>query len=439
MPRTNVAIGIIATLHLVFALIYASVTPYRQGGAILGQRGAYAADIGAPDERQHANYVARIAHGEGIPVFNPKDPNLYDNYQAHQPPLYYLLAGTWAKAIGADATKGEDGVKVRALNTIIGASTVLAVYCLALWGLGSSTTALGAATMVAFLPMNCALSGAISNDPLLISLCTWTLAFATRGVRDGWCAKIATLCGLLTALAILTKTTGVALLPVLLVAALMRRPKPLEFAAVLLPILVFVTPWWMRNQSLYGDPLAIGAFNQAFTGSPQASQLISVLGASTYWGEWVGWWTARSFVGVFGYMDIWLTNTGTRNGANGLYQIVLLMLGIGILGWIGALAKAASTERRVLMLNLAFGVIVLLLFARFNAQYFQAQARYLFPALGPVALAVAAGYTSLLQKRPQLLLVIIAAPLLLANLFALSKLPSEFAIRLQPPRAGNTP
>lgn len=439
MPRPLIAPLLLALLHLVLALVYASETPYRQDGVVRTQGRAYAKDIGAPDERQHANYVARLASGQGLPVFDPKDPNLYENYQGHQPPLYYGVAAAWSKVVGADPTQAESGVRMRALNSVIGATTVLAVYFLAIWGLGSASVGLGAATFVALLPMNCALSGAVSNDPLLISLCTWCLAFAAKGVAHGWDRKTALACGLLAGLAILTKTNGVSLLPVLLVAAFMRKPKPVEFAMVLVPLLLLILPWWVRNQSLYGDPLAIQAFGQAFTGSKQAKDFIDSIGGTAYWMEWVGWWTARSYIGVFGYMDIWLTNTGMPNGANGIYQLSLLMILGGVFLWLVTLQKATADERKVHALNFGFGLIVLLLFVRFNSQYFQAQARYLYPALGPVAVAVATGYHYLLRQRPKMPYAILAAPLLLANLFALSRLPTEFAARMQAPPSSNTP
>ncbi|MGV3617023.1 MAG: phospholipid carrier-dependent glycosyltransferase [Fimbriimonas sp.] len=430
MTRPSLAVPLaLAVLHLVLALVFASITPYRTEGRIFLNGGAVIPDIGAPDERQHANYVARIANGEGVAVFDPKDPNLFETYQAHQPPLYYFLGGAWAKILGADATGKDGGFRVRSLNAIVGAAGVVGVYFLALWGFRRPEIAGMAAAFAALLPMNIGLSGAVSNDPLLLALCSWCLAFTAKGVRDGWTNGTAVAVGLLAGLAILTKTTGVALLPILLFAALAQRPKSAQIALVALPLLVLVTPWWMRNQSLYGDPLAIGAFNQAFPGSAQAKDLIAAMGSQTYWVEMVFWWTARSLVGVFGYMDIWLTNTGTRSGAGGLYLMVLGMVAIGFLGWIASLSKAEREERRVHILNAAFLAIVIVLFIRFNTQYFQAQGRYVLPAIGPIACGVAYGLATLLKSRPALAVALVVAPLLLADAFAIAKLPSEFARR----------
>jgi 4-amino-4-deoxy-L-arabinose transferase-like glycosyltransferase len=438
MSRRLPAVALaLAVLHLVLALTFASVTPYRTEGVVLISRGAPSKDIGAPDERQHANYVARIARGEGFAVFNPSDPNLYETYQAHQPPLYYLLAAGWSKLAGVpDATAPDVGLRMRALSGLVGAIGVIGVYFLALWGLRRADVANVAAAFAALLPMNVGLSSAVSNDPLLLALCTWTLALTAKGVREGWSNRLALGVGILAGLAILTKTTGVALLPILLFAALARRPKPAQLALVAVPLLALIVPWWARNQSLYGDPLAMGAFNQAFTGSAQAKDLIAAVGPSQYWIEMVGWWTVRSFVGVFGYMDIWLTNTGLPGGANGLYLLVLAMVAAGFAGWLVSVGKAEPDERRVHWMNLAFFAIVVVLFLRFNAQYFQAQARYILPAIGPIACGVAFGLTSLLRSRPAAAVLLVVAPLLLADVFALSRLPAEFARRI-PPVGGN--
>jgi 4-amino-4-deoxy-L-arabinose transferase-like glycosyltransferase len=435
---------------LVLALVFANLTPYRTGGVLLSQRGAPAQDIGAPDERQHVNYVARLAEGRGLPVFDPKDPNLYESYQSHQPPLFYGVAMVWSKLLGvSDFTVKDAGVRLRSVNAVIGAAGVAGVFFLALWGLsdrrehhesGSLSPHLVASLASAFaalLPMNVALSGAVSNDPLLIALSTWALALLVRGVREGWTVPISLGAGSLTALAILTKTTGVALLPVLLAAALLRKPSLPQFGTVVAPLLLLVLPWWGRNLSLYGDPLAVGAFNQAFTGSPQASAFIEQLGPTTYWTEWVGWWTARSFVGVFGYMDIWLTNTGLPGGANGLYQIVLLVLGAGLAVALVTAPRDGAPLRSLHVLNAIFAAIVLILFLRFNMQYFQAQARYLMPALGPIAIGCALGWMRLLKGRPNLAMVVVLVPLLLADGLAISRLPSEFDRRTAVPPAGN--
>ncbi len=476
----NAILGILFALiavHIVLAANYASSTPYRQAGALLGLgKPQKVQDIGAPDERQHVNYVIHLLDGKGFPVFKPGDPNLYETYQSHQPPGYYLLAAAWCKVSGAgDLTQSSGGLRLRALNVILGAGTVAGVFFLAFWGFRNPEVALGATAFAACLPMFTALSGAVSNDPLLILLSTWVLALIAACVRDGWTIQRTVLIGLLTGAAFLTKTTALALAPILILAAflpqevdpphvpefgessietlermrLKSKPAPAKILILAAGVLALMMagPWWVRNQMLYHDPFAITAFNAAFKGSAQKADIVASLDAAnggggelTYWKDWVGWWTARSFFGVFGYMDIWMNERGTsftgvsQSGAapNTLYRLLLAATILCLLGWLIAITKEQWKETRpIQILNATFFVVVFLLFVKFNMQYFQAQARYLLPALGPIACAVSIGAWQLMGKMQKFSYPLIAALFLCVNVYALNKLPEEFSKRIE--------
>lgn len=424
MPRLRWILPLIAIAHLLLAFGYARETPYREAGILRFQGRAPAQDIGAPDERQHVNYVHRLARGEGFPVFDPKDPNLYETYQSHQPPLYYLKAAGWAKMLGLDILSESGGRGLRLQNAIIGAGTVVGVFFLVYWGFRRVSASLIASAFAALLPMNVALSGAVGNDPLLIFFCTWTLGLCALGLRDGWTVGRAVALGVLVGLAALTKTTAVALMPVASLALLWPSPRRWNLFALAGGIALLIPMgWWIRNQQLYGDPLAIGAFNEAFVGSPKASMFIGELGALDYWLHWVGWWTARSFFGVFGYMDIFLPDT--------LYRLLMAGMLVIVLLWFLSLTKGIPKEEaRVHWLNGLFLLIVLALFLRFNMQYFQAQARYIMPALGVIAAGVGIGLASSLRGRWPMGLYGLMALLLGLNLYILSWLPGQFEQRL---------
>jgi 4-amino-4-deoxy-L-arabinose transferase-like glycosyltransferase len=419
------ALLLLSILHAGLATAYSVLTPYREAGFIFGPRGkppppqirdqARVPDIGAPDERQHANYIGAILRGEGIPVFKPGD----------QPPLYYILGAGYGKVLGVGEVESRSaGLRLRSFNALIGGLTVLGVFFLAYWGFGRVELGLAAAALAALLPMNVALSSAITNDPLLFCVCTWCLALAGRGFAQGWTMKIALGVGALIGVAALVKTTGIALVPALLLALIVaqRRPSAAQIAAAAGLALVLATPWWIRNHSLYGDPLAIGAFNQAFQGSPQASMFIQELGPLAYWSDWVGWWTARSFIGVFGYMDIFL--------ADNLYRIALAVLFLlMVLGILESRREDGRGARGVGVLNTAFFVVVTVLFFRFNAQYFQGQARYLLPAVGPIALLFGFGFFGLFKNAWKVSFPALVLFLTGFNIYVLSLLPSAFAER----------
>lgn len=381
--------------------LFIANTPYRQPGVLFLQRDPATGlpqaipDIGAPDERQHANYVARIARGEGLPTLVVGD---FEGYQAHQPPLYYYVAAAWSQVVRAEHD-GPTGVRIRYLNILVGLATLAAVYKGARWAGADRPQAATSASLL-LLPMSLALHGAVSNDPLFYCLLTWALAWMVRAAVQGWNWGSASAVGLLSGLAMLTKTPALVALP-LAAASWWLAPKearrPAYLAAALGIALVLVAPWWVRNTQLYGDPLAAGAFERAFVGSPAAKTFIDALGPAGYWLNMVAWWVSRSIVGVFGYMDIFLLERRGSSASAVLYSAALFLLGLPLLGWLRR-PGPGGIDRRAALLSLTLCVFVGLFFLRFNSVYFQAQARYLFPALGGVAWLWAAGIRRLVPS-----------------------------------------
>jgi hypothetical protein len=182
--------------------------------------------------------------------------------------------------------------------------------------------------------------------------------------------------------------------------------------------------WWIRNQSLYGDPLAIKAFNQAFTGSMQASTATDRLGGTlNYWVTGVGFGTMCSFFGVFGYWDVWL-DVSTYYALAACCVVLVIASGISL--------RSRREQWPFHLLGGLFALLVLASFVRFNMQYFQAQGRYLLPALGPIAIGLASGLAFLARKRVEVVTVCLAVVLFALNVYVLRSLPAEFAARALP-------
>jgi len=424
-------IFILVALHLVLAAGYAKVTPYRAGGVLFSQPGkdnrpSNANDIGAPDERQHANYIGYLARERSFPVFKPGDPNLYESYQSHQPPLYYLLSAGWAAATGSsDTSKQSSGLPIRLLNCLIGAAAVFGVYKLAFWGTKNERIGLMATVFAALLPMNVGLSGAISNDPLLICLSTWALAYMAKLIKSGWNLRDGLICSVLIGLALLTKTTALALFPILFLCLMLLPAQGLgekskrAFGLCALAMAIAL-PWMIRNQSLYGDPFAIKAFNEAFVGNPKAADLIARMGFQTYWRQDL-YATMCSFFGIFGYWDIWLTET--------IYNTMGIILGCFFIGWYLSL-RPNPELKQFHLINGLFLFLIVALFIRFNMQYFQAQGRYIMPALGPIAIGVGCAVDFFSKQRAVLVAALLALALFGLNVWILRQLPYQFAQRI---------
>ena len=127
--------------------------------------------------------------------------------------------------------------------------------------------------------------------------------------------------------------------------------------------------------------------------------------------------------------------TSPRN-PSALYRM-LLALGIVVLGlWAFALKRQEWSEhRRNHILLGTFFAVVVILFIRFNMQYFQGQARYLFPAITVIGVGVGVATLNLARGRWWAALAVVVAILGGLNLYALSRLPEEFKKRTSIPVA----
>ena len=479
IAKNRLAYGLLAiliVLHIGLAVTYAVITPYRTPGYLAVFRSVpyqrnpltgkvelvwqHNQDIGAPDEIAHSNFAIDVLGGNGLPVVKTevpdpqrpgqlmRNPALGAHYEDHHGPLYYVLTAGFGKLIGLDANTAADpdrGYTLRFLNAIFGGLTVAGVYFLAVWGIGRKDIGILAAAITALLPMNLALSGAMSNDPLLFTICTWSLAFCALGVVRGWTTKIALMLGVLLGLGLLTKTTALTLIPLIGLAFYIRKPQVGQAIGTWVVGIGLAMPWFVRNQMLYGDPLELKVFRKLFADEITTSQFISQTSgtALNHWFNYVGWFTARSFFGVFGYMDIFLNErgvayTGPANSygpaaPNTLYRLLIALTALAAMGFLLYLAQPKSrTERQIHLLNGVFLALITLSFVMYNLTFFQGQARYFYPGIGPISIGLAIGALYFAKSRKKLTIGSILALLLVLNAYALYRLPSEFAKRINP-------
>ncbi len=424
-----------------FVLCYAynSATPYLTGGRLLYQR-TTVADIGAPDERAHISYIEHLLAGKGLPIMNPKAEDFGRTYQSHQPPLYYVLAAGWSKVVQANPIDPGHGTRLRLLNAFIGVATLVGLFSLCTWGFRSQFLGYLTVILTSCTPMFLALHAAISNDPLLICLCTWSMALMAKALREGWTPRRAVGLGLLVGGALITKTSAFALVPALFLLFLFTRKKEdkVPWALVSVGIAIFIVlPIWMRNTSLYGDAFGLKAFKEAFAGSAQRADLVAMVaqmreskglspeGAQTdYWVNWFGWWTARSYVGVFSQMDIFFSDL--------VYRVLLGLTGVlglaGLFSWWKPRDETEKESRPLAWLLVTFFAIVALQFLQFNLTYFQAQARYLYPAVAAINIPIAFGIRRFVGEKTAVLCVLLGL-MVVGNILALGYIGQEFEKR----------
>lgn len=352
----------------------------------------------APDESAHLLYVAHLAEHRTLPVFRPGGEG---SYEFHHPPLYYVLALP-AYLAGSGASRYQ---AVRWVNVVLGLGVIWATFALLREVFPKRPSlAVASAALVAFLPMHIALCASVTNDILGEVISAWTLVVCAQGIRRGWNARRAALAGALVGLGWLTKSATAPLAAIGWLAIFLhhnRRQGPawkpmLVNLCWFTGVAVLVGGWWLvRNQLLYGDPLAMRAFLAGFGKSPNPQYFFDRgIGLAGYM-MLVAAWTFASFWGVFGNMNVFMPIWSVYVPLAVVCAASAAGVGKFLRGWRGL----EISERQMLLLLGFAGLVQVVAFVRFNMALFQAQARFLYPALPFWAMLLCLGLGEWAGKR----------------------------------------
>lgn len=420
MHLRHLLLALILLVYLLLATLYAVNVPAWQ----------------APDEPAHFNYIHELATTGQMPVlrmgdydeatireltsqrFPPKLSIAPLRYEAHQPPLYYLLGAAVFRLTGGAL------LPLRLLSVALGGLFILLIYAMVRLILpGQPALALGAAAFTAFLPMHVAQAASINNDALaevllaaILLLTMRTVKLALLGPRspNAWDALVI---GLLLGLALVTKVSAYVALPIALAAPLIawyesRRPSSINqspihhspinhLVLIVLPALFIALPWYIRNASLYGnlDILARTWHDVVVVGQLTTGDFVAQVGLAAALERFFVW-SHDSFWGVFGWMGVWMDA-----------RIYTAALAFGLAAAAGCIWQVRFRRQETVPRSprtgyrLRFQIWSLALLALsalgtlgiylvYNTQFVQPQGRYLFPALPFVSLAVAVGWWS---------------------------------------------
>jgi 4-amino-4-deoxy-L-arabinose transferase-like glycosyltransferase len=449
MHARHLWLALILLIYLVLATLYAVNVPAWQ----------------APDEPAHFNYIHELAATGQFPVLRMGD---YDQaylerltgegfppelslaslrYEAHQPPLYYLLGA------GVLRLTGGELLPLRLLSVALGALFIVLIYAtVRLIFPDRPALALGAAAFTAFLPMHVAQAASVNNDALAEVLLAMILLFSIRYVKLAMLGprspapRDALAIGLLLGLALVTKVSAYVAIPIALAAPLIARHEsrrspvnhspihhsPINhYGLILLPALLIALPWYVRNAQVYGnlDILARSWHDQVVVGQLTTGELLAQTGLAAVLERFLVW-SHSSFWGVFGWMGVWMdARVYTAAFAFGVAVVVGCVAAVRNTTADGEqrmavgpntttdgeqrMAEAAegadlaapftvqrspfnvhrSRFRRWALALLALSALGTLgIYVAYNLQFVQPQGRYLFPALPFVSLAVAVGW-----------------------------------------------
>ncbi len=398
----------------------------------------------ATDEVCHYPYVKHIADGKGLPVQHLEQETLWKQ-EGSQPPLYYALSAALTFWIDTD-----DLPRVRQLNphARIGIplaednknmvihdprregmpwrGTVLAVHLIrffsilmaagTLWctyRLGRAifprrpAVATGAMLLNALIPMFAFISSSINNDNLVTLLSSIVLLTLTDIVQRGASDRQLLALGAIIGLACLSKLSGMALIPLAVLAlALHRVPEGIaslkkrggwrvagrwlwQCILVCVPVLLVAGWWYLRNWRLYGDPLGLERMLAIFGRRSHSPTLEEA------WREFEGF--RISFWGLFGVVNVLLR-------PHWIYKVLdafgLLCL-VGILRW----GIRIWQERRLphiwreLLLLASWIIMIVISLLRWTMMTKASQGRLIFPAISAICLFLSLGFLTWFGKR----------------------------------------
>jgi 4-amino-4-deoxy-L-arabinose transferase-like glycosyltransferase len=279
--------------------------------------------------------------------------------------------------------------------------------------------------VVAAVPMHVAMTAAINNDALAEVVLTGSLLLMVRGVRRGFDRRLSLALGVVLGLALLTKVTIYAALPLALLAlwgrGVLARTRELSGArnaasstvivaaraegtasvslrrqaAVVFGVAMAVSGWWfVRNAATYGlnDPFGLVRHDAVVVGQPRTQYTLAAL-------EYFLGTTFQSFWGQFGWMGI-VVDRRIYLAAGALSAVAVA----GLIVFVWRLARRRDRleqeERWALLLLGCCCLFVVGALLYYNLTFIQAQGRYLFPAIAAIGLFVALG---LMQFLPRVL------------------------------------
>lgn len=325
----------------------------------------------ASDEAPHFLYAHGLAQTGQLPVIPSRD--VLDAaaargdavgqwaIESHQPPLYYALSAaliapttaradlpaylvpndvifTWGIAEGnpnvwlhpIHETGGDTALAVwilRLFSLMLGCGTLVLLYQAVYRVTDSRSIALTAMFAAASLPMFVVVSGSVTNDSLIILLSTAGVWWCIRVVKLGLRGFDPVLIGVILSAAALTKITGLALFGLVFVALALsnragkisRRQAIITFVAAGV-MTAFIAGWWyVRNLTLYGDPLATAATAELW------GRQFGTAGESGGWAEIARIYT--SFWLMIGHLHapVWADI--------GFYGVTLALVAAALAGW----------------------------------------------------------------------------------------------------------
>jgi 4-amino-4-deoxy-L-arabinose transferase-like glycosyltransferase len=414
-----------------------------------------------PDELSHLQYIEYVAKERRFPIFQGREKGIYE---AHQPPLYYLICAPFYMLLHS-VSPDAPAYAARMVSLIAGLGTVWLTWIIAqsLFP-GMPVAQLSASLFVALLPMHLNISASASNDALAGLICSAVVAVLTSKKPERNPVACSLLLGALAGIGLLAKSGTVFLLPLIFLSLLLHGGsrsggvlRVIWHGGIVVVACLTLSGWWLwRNVNLYGDPFAIRAFNEGFASSPHPSYFLD-RGMSVWnYVLMVVQLTFMTFWGIFGEVNQAIARLGLMYETGSGMAVYLLLCSaflvitvsstLGLVrrcycaraiyasGSMGGLKTGSPAPvPLVSVVVITVGVLLVVVqYVQFNFVYFQAQARYLHPMIaGFACLAVLGAPRSRTSDTSAWWLMILSLSLLASSLLNLT-------VWLSPPVAASS-
>jgi tetratricopeptide (TPR) repeat protein len=280
------------------------------------------------DSKEHLKYINYIQEHRALPL-----PN--EGWEMYQPPLYYLIAAASLSAFKLSTSNPGSILVLRLIGAFMGIAQCILVF-LSLRLLFPARVAFVGLLLAAFLPMHLYLAHYVTNEMLAAVLATATLYLCLRLLKSDTphASQFAWL-GLALGAAMITKATGILLLPIAMAAivaklAYARAPVAISLRnlALLLAICLAVCGWhYVRIWLRFGTPL-LGNWD--------------VISGFTWWQD-PGFHTAADYL-RFGRSLLHPLFSGFAGFADGIYST---LWGDGLCGGLSSLTSAWNQQPMV--------------------------------------------------------------------------------------------
>jgi len=367
------------------------------------------------DSKPHLDYISYVQQHRSLPL-----PT--EGWEMYQPPLYYIIAATSLSVCHLSVGDQLSMSVLRWLGAFFGIAAFALVF-VSLRLLLSVRAAFVGLLLAAFLPMHLYMAHYVTNEMLAATLATATLYFCLRLLKSGTPRALQfAWVGLALGATMLTKATGVLLLPIVLAAiagnlfaARVEIAVALRNLALLLAACFAVCGWYYARIWLkFGTPL-VGNWDviTGFTwwqepgyrtvpdylrfGRSLVDPLFSGLAGvadgvySTLWGDGLGG-------GVSSLSIVWNQNQLVAG-----YLLALIPAALILIGTVIAIARFIRKPSSELFLLLGFSTVIVLglIFMTLRIpSYAQAKAFYGLAALTPLCFFGALGWETLTLVRP---------------------------------------